>query len=75
MDAEGPSIEPGGESDASEWLGLSEREKRVLELYDQVRELELEVALLKARESYSTSMSNQFSAHRMCAVLIPRQVD
>lgn len=34
-------------------LELSSEEKRVLALYDQLRSIRLEIALLKARESFT----------------------
>ncbi|KAL1897868.1 hypothetical protein Sste5346_003720 [Sporothrix stenoceras] len=38
-------------------LNLSDDEKRVLALYDQLRSIRLEIALLKARESFTDSLS------------------
>lgn len=37
-------------------LEFSEDEKRVLALYDQLRNIRLEIALLKARESFKGGM-------------------
>ena len=38
---------------AAETLELSDDEKRVLALYDQLKSIRLEIALLKARESFT----------------------
>ena len=42
---------------------MTEDEKRVLELYDRLEELQLEIALLKAQGVLSQGMTVQFGAY------------
>ena len=50
------SSEQGADtSTASPTLPLSDSEKEVLQHYDRLQELKLEISLLKAQQSYNTS--------------------
>lgn len=50
------------ESDISKGPSFSDEEKEILELYDQVQKLELEVALAKAR----VRLAGESSEHQPC---------
>lgn len=41
-------------------LPLSEDERRVLELYDKLQQIELEIAILNAQKAYKSSKDHQF---------------
>ncbi|CAK7210515.1 hypothetical protein SCUCBS95973_000809 [Sporothrix curviconia] len=63
------------EDDAPAVLELSDDETRVLALYDQLRSIRLEIALLKARESFTGTLQKQLLEARAAYVLRNEVVD
>lgn len=55
QDADGAGANASG---ANAPLLLSDKERRVLELYDRLQELDLEIALLAARGPHTASKAN-----------------